>query len=139
MAGAVGQVVGQVAKHQGLKVIGSVGSDAKLDFILKELGFDAGFNYKKESPFDALPRLAPSGIDIYFENVGGEHLEAALANMNANGRIPVCGMVSGNPPPPLPSCSRVIVDALLMTNMCAKPRRSLDITSRRRRGTVSRD
>ena len=93
-AGAVGQVVGQLAKHQGLRVIGSVGSDAKLDFIVKELGFDAGFNYKKESPFDALPRLAPEGIDIYFENVGGDHLDAALANMNTGGRIPVCGMVS---------------------------------------------
>ncbi|ROT38591.1 NAD(P)-binding protein [Sodiomyces alkalinus F11] len=93
-AGAVGQVVGQVAKREGLTVIGSVGSDAKLDFITKELGFDAGFNYKKESPFDALKRLAPNGIDIYFENVGGEHLEAALENMNMHGRIPICGMIS---------------------------------------------
>ncbi|KAL5610536.1 hypothetical protein FOBRF1_006653 [Fusarium oxysporum] len=93
-AGAVGQIVGQVAKREGLTVIGSVGDDAKLDFITKELGFDSGFNYKKESPKDAIPRLAPNGIDIYFENVGGEHLEVALANMNVNGRIPVCGMIS---------------------------------------------
>ncbi|KAM0549924.1 hypothetical protein ACHAPJ_009171 [Fusarium lateritium] len=93
-AGAVGQIVGQVAKREGLTVIGSVGDDAKLDFITKELGFDAGFNYKKESPKDALPRLAPNGIDIYFENVGGDHLEAAIANMNVGGRIPVCGMIS---------------------------------------------
>ncbi|KAI1104789.1 NAD(P)-binding protein [Jackrogersella minutella] len=92
-AGAVGQVVGQVAKREGLKVIGSVGSDEKLDFIMNELGFDGGFNYKKESAFEALPRLAPNGIDIYFENVGGEQLEAALNNMNTHGRIPVCGMV----------------------------------------------
>lgn len=92
-AGAVGQVVGQVAKHEGLTVIGSVGSDEKLDFITKELGFDAGFNYKKEKPSDALTRLAPNGIDIYFENVGGDHLEAALNSMNVGGRIPVCGMV----------------------------------------------
>lgn len=92
-AGAVGQVVGQVAKNEGLKVIGSVGTDEKLDFITKQLGFDGGFNYKKESAFDALPRLAPNGIDIYFENVGGEQLDAALANMNTHGRIPVCGMV----------------------------------------------
>ncbi|KAI1770543.1 hypothetical protein F4818DRAFT_259262 [Hypoxylon cercidicola] len=94
-AGAVGQVVGQIAKSEGLKVVGSVGSDEKLDYIIKELGFDGGFNYKKESPFDALPRIAPEGIDIYFENVGGEHLEAALNNMNTHGRIPVCGMISG--------------------------------------------
>ncbi|KAF4451046.1 hypothetical protein F53441_5910, partial [Fusarium austroafricanum] len=93
-AGAVGQIVGQVAKREGLTVIGSVGDDAKLDFITKELGFDAGFNYKKESPADALPRLAPQGIDIYFENVGGDHLEAALVNMNQGGRIPVCGLIS---------------------------------------------
>merc|ERR1712169_44172 len=91
-AGAVGQVVGQIAKREGLTVIGSVGSDEKLEFI-KQLGYDGGFNYKKESPFDALKRLAPNGIDIYFENVGGSHLEAALENINENGRIPVCGMI----------------------------------------------
>lgn len=96
-AGAVGQIVGQVAKREGLTVIGSVGSDEKLDFILKGLGFDSGFNYKKESPHDALPRLAPNGIDIYFENVGGDHLEAALVNMNVGGRIPACGMVGIHP------------------------------------------
>lgn len=94
-AGSVGQIVGQIAKHEGLTVIGSVGSDEKLDFITKELGFDAGFNYKKEKPADALPRLAPKGIDIYYENVGGDHLEAALENINVGGRIPVCGMISG--------------------------------------------
>ena len=86
-SGAVGQLVGQLAKHEGLRVVGSVGSDDKLDFILKELGFDAGFNYKKESPKDALPRLIPEGIDIYYENVGGETLEAAITNMKPFGRI----------------------------------------------------
>jgi NADPH-dependent curcumin reductase CurA len=96
-AGAVGQVVGQIAKREGLKVIGSVGSDEKLEFILKELGFDGGFNYKKEKPADALKRLAPEGIDIYYENVGGEQLEAALDAMNNWGRIVACGMVSLNP------------------------------------------
>lgn len=93
-AGAVGQVAGQVAKREGLKVIGSVGSDEKLDFVLKELGFDGGFNYKKEKPSEALARLAPQGIDIYFENVGGEQLDAALGAMNNHGRIIACGMVS---------------------------------------------
>ncbi len=86
-SGAVGQIVGQLAKHEGLTVIGSVGSDDKLDFIKKELGFDEGFNYKKEKPSDALKRLAPKGIDIYFENVGGEHLDAALEAMTNYGRI----------------------------------------------------
>ncbi|KAH8169202.1 zinc-binding dehydrogenase domain-containing protein [Sarocladium implicatum] len=93
-AGAVGQVVGQVAKREGLRVIGSVGSDDKLDFITKELGFDAGFNYKKESPADALKRLAPEGIDIYFENVGAEHLEAALNSIRDYGRVAVCGLIA---------------------------------------------
>ncbi|KAK7746032.1 hypothetical protein SLS53_002754 [Cytospora paraplurivora] len=93
-AGAVGQVVGQIAKHEGLRVIGSVGSDEKLEFITKELGFDAGTNYKKEHPSDALKRLAPDGIDIYFENVGGETLDAALEAMNNKGRVVGCGMIS---------------------------------------------
>lgn len=93
-SGAVGQIVGQLAKHEGLKVIGSVGSDDKLDFILKELNFDGGFNYKTEKPADALARLAPEGIDIYYENVGGEQLEASLNAMKEFGRIICCGMVS---------------------------------------------
>jgi NADPH-dependent curcumin reductase CurA len=93
-SGAVGQLVGQLAKHEGLKVIGSVGDDKKLDFITKELGFDAGFNYKTEKPADALARLAPNGIDIYYENVGGEQLEAAINAMNNFGRIIACGMIS---------------------------------------------
>lgn len=74
-SGAVGQIVGQLAKHEGLKVIGSVGDDKKLEFITKELGFDAGFNYKKESAFDALPKLAPNGLDIYYENVSNDGKE----------------------------------------------------------------
>lgn len=68
-SGAVGQIVGQLAKHEGLKVIGSVGDDKKLEFITKTMGFDGGFNYKKEKASEALPRLAPEGIDIYYENV----------------------------------------------------------------------
>ncbi|CAL3973612.1 hypothetical protein PZA11_005798 [Diplocarpon coronariae] len=93
-SGAVGQLVGQLAKHEGLRVIGSVGSDEKLNFILDELNFDGGFNYKKEKPLDALRRLAPDGVDIYYENVGGEQLEAAIEVMNNFGRIIACGMIS---------------------------------------------
>lgn len=93
-SGAVGQQVGQIAKREGLRVIGSVGSDEKLDFIIKELNFDGGFNYKKEKAADALARLAPDGVDIYFENVGGEQLEAAIDSMNNFGRIIACGMIS---------------------------------------------
>jgi hypothetical protein len=86
-SGAVGQLVGQLGKKEGMKVIGSVGDDAKLEYITKELGFDGGFNYKKEKPLAALARLAPEGIDIYYENVGGEQLEAAITYMKVFGRI----------------------------------------------------
>ena len=86
-AGPVGQAVGQIAKHEGLTVIGSVGSDEKLELITKRLAFDGGFNYKKEKPSQALKRLAPKGIDIYYDNVGGEQLEAALDALNWWGRI----------------------------------------------------
>lgn len=72
-AGAVGQIVGQLAKHEGLRVIGSVGDDKKLEFITKDLNFDGGFNYKKEKPSDALSRLCPDGVDIYYENVSVTH------------------------------------------------------------------
>lgn len=91
-SGAVGQVVGQLALREGLTVVGSVGSDEKLKFI-EELGFK-GFNYKKENPHDALKRLAPNGIDIYYENVGGISLEAAIANSNNHARFICCGMIS---------------------------------------------
>lgn len=86
-SGAVGSMVGQLAKRDGLTVIGSVGDNKKLDFIINDLGFDSGFNYREENPTEALKRLAPGGIDIYFENVGGEHLEAALASLKLWGRI----------------------------------------------------
>lgn len=99
-SGAVGQIVGQLAKHEGLKVIGSVGDDKKLEFITNELKFDAGFNYKKEKPSAALKRLAPNGIDIYYENVGGEQLEAAINNFNTFGRVVACGMISNYNLPP---------------------------------------
>jgi len=93
-AGAVGQMVGQFAVREGLTVIGSVGDDEKLEFITKELGFTSGFNYKKENSADALKRLAPDGLDIYYDNVGGELLDVALANMKVKGRIVACGAIS---------------------------------------------
>jgi NADPH-dependent curcumin reductase CurA len=90
-SGAVGQVVGQLAKREGLKVIGSVGSDEKLQYINEELGFDAGFNYKKEKPDEALKRilgeLGEEGLNIYYDNVGGEQLDAALGALSTFGRI----------------------------------------------------
>ena len=93
-AGPVGQLVGQLAKAEGLTVIGSAGSQAKIDFVVKELGFDAAFNYKTEEPGAALRRLAPDGIDIYWDGVGGPLLDAALVALKPQGRIVSCGTVS---------------------------------------------
>ena len=93
-SGAVGQMVGQLARLEGLRTIGSVGSDEKLEYITSTLGFDAGFNYKKEAPAAALSRLAPEGLDIYFDNVGGEHLDAALGAMKDFGRVVMCGTIA---------------------------------------------
>ena len=86
-SGAVGSMVGQLAKREGMTVIGSVGGDKKLRYILDSLKFDFGFDYKAEQPMEALKRLAPNGVDIYFDNVGGSHLEAALSALNVYGRI----------------------------------------------------
>lgn len=115
-SGAVGQIVGQLAKHEGLRVIGSVGSDEKLDYIIKELGFDGGFNYKNEKPADALARLAPEGIDIYYENVGGEHLEASLNAMKNFGRVVVCGLISqyNSAPYPITNLQTLVIKRITM-------------------------
>ncbi|CRK60244.1 Putative oxidoreductase YncB [Alloactinosynnema sp. L-07] len=94
-AGAVGAVVGQIARLRGAKrVIGSAGSDEKVRYLLDELGFDAAFNYRSDRVVKQLAEAAPEGIDVYFDNVGGEHLEAALSVLNLHGRIAVCGMIS---------------------------------------------
>ena len=93
-AGAVGSIVGQIAKLKGCRVVGSAGSDAKVALLTGELAFDAAFNYKTMSLETALDATCPDGIDIYFDNVGGEHLQAALNHMNPFGRIPACGMIS---------------------------------------------
>ena len=93
-AGAVGSIVGQIAKLKGCRAVGSAGSDDKVALLTRELGFDAAFNYKTSDLEEALGRTCPDGIDVYFENVGGDHLQAALNHMNPFGRIPACGMIS---------------------------------------------
>ncbi|EXJ66470.1 uncharacterized protein A1O5_10622 [Cladophialophora psammophila CBS 110553] len=93
-SGAVGQIVGQLAKREGLTAIGSVGSDAKLTILKEKLGFDEGFNYKKVDVLKELKRLAPNGIDIYYDNVGGKQLEAAITALKDFGRIVACGYAS---------------------------------------------
>ena len=93
-AGAVGQVAGQFAKRAGARVVGSAGTDDKVAFVLEQCGFDAAFNYKTNDVDTALSRHCPDGIDVYFDNVGGSTLEAALRHANVFARIPVCGMIS---------------------------------------------
>ena len=92
-AGAVGSVAGQLAKLAGLRVIGSAGSDEKVEW-LRKVGFDAAFNYHDGDVTKQLAAAAPEGIDCYFDNVGGDHLRAALAVINPFGRIAECGMIS---------------------------------------------
>ncbi|KAF9320162.1 hypothetical protein BG006_002858 [Podila minutissima] len=93
-SGAVGQLVGQLARLQGLRVIGSAGSDDKVEYLLKELKFDAAFNYKKGDILENLRSHAPNGLDIYFDSVGGRQLEAALEVLNLYGRVIACGHIS---------------------------------------------
>jgi NADPH-dependent curcumin reductase CurA len=94
-AGAVGSIAGQLAKLRGCRVIGSAGSPEKAGILVKELGFDAAFNYKDGNFPGQLNAAAPDGIDVYFDNVGGEQLEAALSAMRQNGRIIACGAIGG--------------------------------------------
>jgi len=92
-AGAVGSAAGQMAAIVGCRVLGSAGSDEKLAW-LRELGFDDAFNYREQEPRHALAELAPDGIDIYFDNVGGDHLEAAIGALRTHGRVVACGSIS---------------------------------------------
>ena len=93
-AGAVGSLAAQIAKLSGHRVIGSAGSDEKVAMLLDELGLDAAFNHRAGPVGDQLRRAAPEGIDVYFDNVGGEHLEAALGSLRRWGRVAICGAVS---------------------------------------------
>ena len=93
-SGAVGQVVGQIGKIMGCRVVGTAGSDDKVDFIVNELGFDAGINYKTQDVPSALAEACPDGIDVYFDNVGGPVTDAVLQLINVHARISVCGQIS---------------------------------------------
>ena len=94
-SGAVGSVACQIARIKGCRVVGSAGSDEKVAWLMDEAGVDAAFNYKTVVGLrDALARCFPDGIDVYFDNVGGGHLQAALAHMDDFGRVVMCGMIS---------------------------------------------
>ena len=94
-AGAVGSVVGQIAKIKGCRVVGSAGTDEKVDYVVDELGFDAAFNYKSVTDYHTeLQKLLPDGIDVYFDNVGGQITDAVFTNLRIKGRVVICGQIS---------------------------------------------
>ena len=105
-SGAVGSVVGQLAKLKGCRVVGFAGGKEKCDYVVNELGFDACIDYKAAKDpkelYKMLKEATPDGIDSYFENVGGAILDAVLSRMNAFGRIAMCGMIAGYDGQPLP-------------------------------------
>ena len=93
-AGAVGMTVGQVAKHMGCRVVGIAGGKEKCDFVVDELGFDACIDYKGGDVKDGLKQHCPKGVDVYFDNVGGDILDAVLTRITMKARIVICGAIS---------------------------------------------
>jgi hypothetical protein len=93
-AGAVGSVVGQVAKAKGLHVVGIAGGPDKCKYVVEEFGFDACVDYKSDDFKQALKEATPKGVDIYFDNVGGDILDLLLTRINRGARIPICGAIS---------------------------------------------
>jgi NADPH-dependent curcumin reductase CurA len=93
-AGAVGMTVGQVAKHLGCRVVGIAGGKEKCDFVVGQLGFDACIDYKNTALKDGLKEHCPQGVDVYFDNVGGEILDTVLTRINLKARIVICGAIS---------------------------------------------
>jgi len=113
-AGATGSIVGQIGKIHGCRVVGIAGSDEKCKWIKDDLGFDHAINYKQPSWKENLAAATPNGIDIDFENVGGEIMQAVLARMNLHGRVVLCGLISGytRQDPSLSSFGQIIIKRL---------------------------
>ncbi len=93
-AGAVGSIVGQLAKIKGARTVGIAGSDEKIDYLINKLGFDAAVNYKKDSFKEDLINALPDGVDVYFDNVGGDISDAVINELNKHARVTVCGAIS---------------------------------------------
>jgi NADPH-dependent curcumin reductase CurA len=111
-SGAVGSVVGQIAKLKGCRVVGIAGGPEKCAFLVDELGFDAAVDYKAGNLADDLKAAAPDGYDVNFESVGGEILDTILPQMNTFGRIALCGLISAytaSEPPPGPKNLRAVL------------------------------
>jgi len=119
--GAVGSVAAQIARIKGCYVVGSTGSDEKAAWLRDEAGLDAVINYKTHPIKKALEDATPKGIDVYFDNVGGDHLEAALRRMNTLGRIPVCGFISGynSGHSPVSNLSNIIYSRVMLRGFVA--------------------
>ena len=108
-AGAVGSITGQIARLRGCRAVGIAGSDEKCRWLTDELGFDAAFNYKSGDVPDEIRRTCPDGVDVYFDNVGGEILDAALRSINRGARIVICGAISQyNATEPVPGPSNYL-------------------------------
>jgi NADPH-dependent curcumin reductase CurA len=116
-AGAVGSVVGQIAKIKGCRAVGVAGSDAKCRYIVEELGLDACLNYKTQDLDRALREACPGGVDVYYDNVGGPVLAAVLRHINRGARIPLVGLISqynASEPPPGPDLMSLLVNRALI-------------------------
>jgi hypothetical protein len=116
-SGAVGSVAGQIAKIKGCRVVGVAGSDAKCDYVVKELGFDQCINRKSQDLSSALEAACPDGIDVYFDNTAGAILEAVLQQINLGARIPLVGLISqynAENPPPGPNLMPLLVKRALI-------------------------
>jgi NADPH-dependent curcumin reductase CurA len=119
-SGAVGAIVGQIAKIKGCRVVGIAGGKRKCDYVVKELGFDACVDHKDEKLPKLLAEACPKGIDVYFENVGGAVFEAVFPLLNPFARIPVCGLIAGyndSTPPPAPNMVPALMRAILVKRL----------------------
>ena len=133
-SGAVGSMVGQIAKIMGCRVVGIAGQQRKMDWLTEVAGFDGCFNYKDENPADGIKRLCPDGVDIYFDNVGGDILDAAMNQLALGARVILCGLMAqyntDNPPPgPNPGTiirARALVKGLVVYDHFGKQAEFLD-------------
>ncbi len=112
-SGAVGAVVGQLAKNAGCRVIGIAGTQEKVDYVVDELGFDAGINYKTEDVSGRLPELCPDGVNVYWDNVGGDISDAVIEQIAIKGRAVICGLISQYNADPPPQAPRIAARMLL--------------------------
>lgn len=120
-SGAVGSLVGQIARIKGARAVGIAGGTEKCRYIVDELGFDGAIDYKAEDVSETLGRHCPDGVDVYFENVGGEILNAVLGHMNQFGRVAVCGLIAHynamEPPPRLTNLRSILVNRLTVRGL----------------------